>query len=279
MKLTNDNYFSLDVRNKYLDVSTFKDFVGTPARAGCEARAMASLRGEYEEEKSKALLFGSLVDEMLLGTNESLEAFKAENPELFSSRGATKGQIKAEYALADQMVARARQDAKFMRYLDGEHQRIMTGTLFGVDWRIKIDNYIEGKAIVDLKTCESMRKSYWSTDLGRSNFVQHFDYVLQAAVYQEIVFQNTGKRLPFYFACISKEKVTDLELIYVDNKTLHERIYGNEFAPGIAGQVQNIRLLMNGEVEPIECGRCDFCLPRKKIEKPIHFMELEGELD
>lgn len=279
MKITEKNYFDLEVRNKYLDVSTFKDFVGTPAKNGCESRAIADLKGEYTEPKSTALLLGSLVDEMLLGTPESLMEFKADNMELFSSRGPTKGQLKSEYRIAHQMVDRVQQDIKFMKYLDGEHQKIMTGTIFGVDWRIKIDNFIPDKAIVDLKTMESIRKSYYSHLIGRCNAFLYFDYILQAAIYQEIVFQNTGKRLPFYFACISKENVTDLEIIYVDDETLHERIYGNEFSPGIANHVQNIRLLMNGEVDPIECGHCDYCLPRKKIQKPISWLELEGQLN
>ena len=277
--ITQDNYFSKEVANKYLDVSTFKDFIGTPAREGCEARAVARLKGEFDEEKSQALLMGSLVDEMLLGTNESLEKFKSENPQLFSSRGSTKGLLKAEYQRANQMVERAKQDKKFMTYLDGEHQKIMTGTIFGVDWRIKIDNYIENKGIVDLKTAESIRKSYYSPSVGRTNLVVYFDYILQAAIYQEIVFQNTGKRLPFYFAIISKEAITDLEIVHIDNETLRERIYGNEFSPGIADEVQNIRLIMNGEIEPTECGKCNYCLPRKKIVRPIHFTELEDDFN
>jgi hypothetical protein len=275
MIITEDNYFSLEVRNKYLDVSTFKDFVGTPAKEGCESRAMASLSGEYSEEKTPALLLGGLIDEMLLGTPESLLKFRSDNPELFSSRGDTKGQLKSEYRKVYQMVERCQQDAKFMKYLDGEHQKIMTGTLFGMDWRIKIDNYIEHKAIVDLKSMESIRKFYWSPEYGRCSAFIYFDYILQAAVYQEIVFQNTGERLPFYFNCVSKEPITDLEVVYVDNQTLHERIYGSEFSSGIAGDVQNIRLLMNKEADPSSCGKCNYCLPKKKIDRPIHFMDLE----
>ena len=106
----------------------------------------------------------------------------------------------------------------------------------------------------------------------------YFDYILQAAIYQEIVFQNTGKRLPFYFACVSKEEITDIDIVYVDNQTLHDRIYGNEFSIGIADDVQLIRMLINEEVEPNSCGKCRHCLPLKVINRPIHFMELEGEL-
>lgn len=279
MQITEANYFSKEVRNKYLDVSTFKDFIGTPAKEGCESRALAALSGEYEEEKSTALLLGSLFDEMLLGTPKSLMMFKADNPQLFSSKGPTKGMLKSEFQIVNQMADRCRQDSKFMKYLEGEHQKIMTGTLFGMDWRIKIDNYIEHKAIVDLKSTEDIRKSYYSTSVGRCNAFIYYDYILQAAIYQEIVFQNTGERLPFYFNCVSKQKITDLDVIFVDNQTLHDRIYGNDFYPGIANEVENIRLLMNGDVEPTSCNHCSYCLPKKKIERPIHFLELEGELN
>ena len=56
-------------------------------------------------------------------------------------------------------------------------------------------------------------------------------------------------------------------------------VYGNDFYPGIANEVENIRLLMNGNVGATSCNHCSYCLPKKKIERPIHFLELEGELN
>lgn len=280
MKITPENYFSPEVQKKYMDVSIFKDMFGTPAKDGCEARAMAKMRGEFEEEKGKALLIGSLVDIMLTGTEEELEKFKADNPSLYSSRGPTKGQLKSEYLLANQIVDRAKQDRKFMKYLNGEHQVIMTGNIFGLDWRIKIDNYIPGKGIVDLKTCESIQKLYWSNkDRCRYNFIEYFDYILQGAIYQEIVFQNTGERLPFLLACISKEKVTDIELFYIGDKTLIRTIYGDESFSGIADKVEIARLLMNGELKPRGCGKCEYCLPKKIIAAPKNYEDywMDGE--
>jgi hypothetical protein len=280
MIITEENYFSPEVQRKYMDVPMFKEMFGTPAREGCEARAMAKLNGEFAEEKGEALLFGSLVDVMLTGTKEELLKFMSDNPNMYASRGPTKGQLKVAYQKAHQMVDRVRQDEKFMKYLDGEHQKIMTGNIFGLDWRIKIDCYIPGKAIVDLKTCESITKAYWSSKTrSRCNFVEYFDYILQGAIYQEIVYQNTGQRLPFYLACISKEEIPDIEIIYIDDKTLHERIYGNEFLEGIADQVEIARMLLNKEVTPTECGRCKYCLPKKVIKRPIHYLEIGGDID
>ena len=285
MIITEENYFSPEVQRKYMDVSMFKEMFGTPAREGCEARAMAKLNGEFAEEKGEALLFGSLVDVMLTGTKEELLKFMSDNHNMYASKGPTKGQLKVAYQKAYQMVDRARQDEKFMKYLDGEHQKIMTGNIFGLDWRIKIDCYIPGKAIVDLKTCESIQKMYWSgSDRTHYNFIEYFDYIFQGAIYQEIVYQNTGKKLPFYLACISKEKATDIELIYIDNKTLHERIHGNEFMDGIADKVETARLLINKELNPRECGKCEYCLQKKVIKKPVWYQHIgygegdEGEI-
>lgn len=275
IKLDDSNYYSPEMNKAYCSVSQFKSFYGLD---GCEAKAMAEIRGEYERPKSDALLLGSYVD-CALTEPENLEKFREEHPEMISSRGATKGLLKSEFIRADAMIERVKKDKKMMMYLNGEHQTIMTGNLFGLDFKIKMDSYIPHKAIVDLKTVESLRKLYYHPTKGKCTFVDYFDYILQGAVYQEVVFQNTGERLPFILACVSKESVTDLGLIWIDNDTLHERIYGSEFSAGIAEQVNQIRLLKSGEVEPIRCEHCDYCLPTKVISKPIHYLELMGELD
>lgn len=275
MKLTEDNYYSLEANKAFCSVSQFKTFYGLN---GCEARAMAEINGEYVRPQTDALLLGSYVD-CLLTEPQNVEKFKVEHPEMISSRGATKGMPKAEFIKADMMAERVKRDSLMMKYLAGDHQTIMTGTIFGLDFKIKMDSYLPNKAIVDLKTVESLSKTYYHPDKGRCTFVDYFDYVLQGAIYQEIVFQNTGKRLPFLLACVSKEPIPDIDLLWIDNETLHERLYGNELGGGIADQVNQIRLLKNGEVEPIECGKCDYCIPRKVIKKPIHYLELMGELD
>lgn len=281
MQLTEQNYYTQDANKEYCSVSQFKSFYGLN---GCESRAMAEIRGEYVRPKTDALLVGSYVD-CALTEPENLEQFRIDHPEMISSRGATKGLLKAEFQRADEMIARVKKDEKFMKAISGEHQKIMTGNIFGVDFKIKMDSYIAPTenskgAIVDLKTVESLRKTYWHPNEKQYvTFVEYFDYILQGAIYQEIVFQNTGHKLPFYLACVSKEPIPDIALLWIDDATMHERLFGSEFSKGIADQVNQIRLLKNGEVEPIECGTCDFCLPHKKIDRPIHFKELLGELD
>lgn len=267
--LTSDNYHTLESNKIYCSKSQFVDFYGTN---GCEARAIARINGEFEEPKSDALLIGSYVD-CLLTEPDKVDTFISEHPEMISSRGTTKGLLKSEYQRANVMVDRVKQDAKLMSALDGEHQVVMTGNIFGLPFKIKMDSYIEHKAIVDLKTVESLHKSFYGSN-GRVSFVEYFNYIEQGAIYQEIVYQNTGERLPFYLACVSKEPIPDIALIYIDNETLRNRIYGNELSEGMARECEQIRLLKSGDIKPTRCECCAYCLPTKVIDRPISFTDL-----
>ena len=79
--LTNENYFSPENNWKYCGSSQYKDFFGSMGHHGCEAMALAKLRGEWMTEKTTALLVGSYVDAHFEGT---LDLFRAQNPEIFT---------------------------------------------------------------------------------------------------------------------------------------------------------------------------------------------------
>ena len=108
MNLTAENYYSEAANYEYMSVSQFKDFVGTYGRRGCEAAAMAKLRGEYKEEESTAMLVGSYVDAYFEGT---LDAFKRQHPNIFKKDGG----LKAEYLQAERIIERLERDELFMK--------------------------------------------------------------------------------------------------------------------------------------------------------------------
>ena len=82
MKLTQKNYYSKESNESYMSVSQYKDF------CKCEAMAMAKINGTYQQTKSRALILGSLFDELLTGTKKSLDQFVEENKsELFKKNG------------------------------------------------------------------------------------------------------------------------------------------------------------------------------------------------
>ena len=123
MNLTEKNYYGSKASREYMSVSQFKDFLK------CPAMAMAKLSGEYVPEKSRALILGSFVDEMLTGDEKSQAKFLAENrDELFKKNG----DPYADVIQAMETVERIRKQPLMMHYLSGKHKVIMTGEIEGV---------------------------------------------------------------------------------------------------------------------------------------------------
>ena len=269
MKLTSENYFSTEAAKEYCSVSQLKRFIGSAGRFGCEAQALAEINGEREPpEPSKAMLLGSYVDCLLLEPQKK-DAFIAKHPEMFKKNG----ELYADYTIADAMVKTAKGDKTFMKALNGKKQEIMTGEIFGVPFRIKVDVLGDNK-ITDLKTCASITETQFNTVRGqRETFAEFYDYDLQGAIYQEIVRQNTGKKLPFFLACISKEKVPDHEVIWIDDESLAERLFNEQ------ANIIHVGMLKRGEVKPKACGFCDYCRSKKKIKKAINWREIGGKLE
>lgn len=272
--LTPENYYSVESNIAYVSVSQYKDFCGTTGTIGCEAAALARMRGELPEEKTIALLVGSYVDAYFEGT---LPTFVAQNPEIISSRGATAGQLKSEYKQAELMIQRAERDEVFMRYMEGDKQVIMTGEIEGVPVKIKIDS-CDGKRLTDLKTIRSITETFYAKDLNqRLNFCEWWGYDLQGAVYREIYRQNTGDLLPFYICAVSKDKT---------GTVCHPRIKVIEVPPikmdekltEVKSQISKIQDLKNGLYDPIRCEICDYCADTEVLDGPISMDMLMGEI-
>ena len=274
MKLTDDNYYSPDANLTWVDYSTYKNFVGTAAVSGCEARGLALASGEIITEPTTSLLMGSYVDESLTG---DIGRFKRDHPQLFSSRGPTKGELKSDYIQAQVMVDRAKRDDLFMSYMEGQKQRIMTGKIGGIPVRIKMDVYQpdgESPRIVDLKTCKSITELNYSPEKRQwLDFISFNGYLGQAAFYQEVVAQNTGKRLPFYIAAISKDKT---------NFTPHPRIAVIELPQEqmdteleiIKDRLPMIKAILDHEINPVPCMRCDYCADTYQTDRVIGLGDL-----
>lgn len=265
MELLEENYYGKEANLKYMSVSQFKDFNGTYGKMACEFAAMEKLHERWMPEKSTALLVGSYVDSYFEG---SLERFKEENPELFTQRG----ELKSSYKKAEEVIARIERDDYFLKYMSGEKQRIMTGEIDGVDWKIKMDSYIEGVAIVDLKVMESITKLKWVPDIGYLDFVRYWGYDIQGAVYQEIVYQNTGKRLPFYIAAATKENEPDIRIIQITQNYLDEAMQV------VKTNLPRIIRVKNGKTKPDKCDTCDCCRHNRILTRPISINDLTARI-
>ena len=259
--LTAENYYTQEANERYMSVHQYLDFAGHMGIQGCESRAMAALRGDYVKEKTVAMQVGSYVDAFFEG---SLDQFKEQNPDIFTQ----KGELKANFKQAEKMIERALKDEKFMAAMSGEKQVIMTGYLFGCDWKIKIDSYLPGKAIVDLKTASDLHRAWKVKDFGYASCAEYWGYTVQMAVYQKIVEINTGEKLPCYLAFITKEDSPELKLCYIDQTTLDHSL--NE----VEMNMNSVLMVKSGEVEPIPCGKCDWCKATEPIDKVINIADL-----
>ena len=270
MELNKDNYYSNEADQAYWSVSQFKSFLT------CEAQAMAKLNGEIREEPSTALLVGSLVDAYFEGS-EAFALFQETHPEIRSSRGVTKGQLKSEYRQAYDMIIRAERDPFFMEHMKGQKQAIMTGELFGYPWKIKADvlNIEEGR-IVDLKTTKDIKptfsKYHLFEDFGYMPFIEAWGYHIQGYAYQEIVRQNTGMKLPFYIAYITKEAHPDIGVVEIPQAVLNE---GGDIIKHLIDRFDMVKSRM---IEPYRCEKCDYCKDSKVLNNYTEYSSLRRDI-
>ena len=251
MMLTESNYYSQEANRAYFSVSQFKDF------EKCPAMAMAKLRGEYEDEFGRALLLGSYVDEMLTGTDESIKNFIVEHmPDLFKKNG----DRYADVEQADETIVRIRKQPLMMHYLSGQHQVIMTGEIEGVPFKIKMDSFDPDEYIADLKYMASLRAPNMFQPM-----VQYWSYDVQAAVYREIVRQNIGKELPFFFVVATKEKPAHLAVGEISSWNMDQAL------DRVKNQISRFQRIKNGVIEPERCEEygCDYCTGTKIITEAI----------
>lgn len=261
MELTNKNYYSAEANKEYLSFHQYMNFVGGFGVYGCEAKAMAMLNGEWEEPTTDAMLIGSYVDSYFEGT---LNDFKKEHPEVFTQ----KGELKAGFKKAERMIERAKRDDMFMQFMSGEKQKIFSAYWEDVNWKCKLDSYVKGKCIVDLKTSANLHNSWRVQDLGRVSFVEYFNYIHQLALYQKIVEIETGEKLPCFITAISKEDEPEIAIIGIDQQSLDHALNS------IKMNLPSVLAVKNGEVEPIRCERCDYCKRTMKLTKVIHYQDL-----
>lgn len=261
MRLTEDNYYSKEANLEYMSVSQFKDFVGTYGRRGCEYAAMEKLFGRWNPPPTTPLLVGSYVDSYVEGT---LDSFMERHPEVFTSEG----ELKAPFRKAEEIIARIERDKYFMKYLSGKKQVIMTANIFGCDWKIKMDSYLPGVAIVDLKVMASITDLKWVKDIGYLDFVRYWGYDIQGAVYQKVVELNTGKKLPFYIAAATKENEPDIRIIHITQNYLDEAL------ALVEANIKRVLEVKNGEALPDRCDACDCCRHNRVLKAPISILDL-----
>ncbi|KRN29213.1 hypothetical protein IV38_GL000093 [Lactobacillus selangorensis] len=244
-----------------MSASLFKGF------AACEASALAQLKGDWKPTSNPtALLVGNYIHSYF-ESKESHEKFVDENKEAMQTRS---GAFRAPYKHADKMIEVLEADPFFMNAYQGDKEVIVTGDLFGKKWKGKIDclNLDKGY-FVDLKTTADIHKRFWSiADHKWVSFIESYDYVLQMAVYTELIRQTFGVDCTCFIMAVSKQDPPDHAAIYIEPERFQERM---EFIRDYQPRVQQI---LAGEIEPEACGTCEYCRTTKKLKNFITIDDL-----
>lgn len=259
MTLTSSNYHSPAANSEYWSVSLFKAF------DKCEAAGLAQVRGQYEREETDALLIGSYVDAYFTG---DIDEFVGEHADVMFKKN---GELYAKYEHANKVINTVECQPLMMEYLTGEHQKIFTADLFGVPWKIKTDVYsgplmdkneTESRGrIVDLK-CVKDFKPIYEEGFGYRSWIEYWGYDIQGAVYQKVVEQATGERLPFYIVAVTKEKVPDVAVIEIPQHVLDTAL------KVVEAKIDRFDLVKTGEIPPERCGKCEWCKQTKILTVP-----------
>lgn len=259
MRLTKLNYYSPKANREYMSASQWKSF------NRCESAALAELQGKLVREETPSMLIGSYVDAYF--SNE-LEDFTYSHPQLFKKDGT----LKADYIKAEKLIERINLDAErggiFQKYLAGRHQKIMTGSIADVPFKIKMDSYFPKKVIVDLKVVKDFMPIYDPSLKRYVPFIEFWGYDFQGAIYQEIVRQKTGLRLPFFIAAITKETEPELALMCIPQDRLD---YCLAVVEATAPKFAAIKC---GEMPPDGCGICNWCRSQKIVKEIIDYRDI-----
>lgn len=249
------NYYSVEANQKFCSASQLKDFMK------CEAMAVEKMNGTWTEPPSKALDLGSYVDALLTSNHEDENWIENHKDVVFQKNG----KPYAEFVRAAETVCLIQKQPLMMHYLSGEHQRMMIGEIEGLPFKIRMDSYKPGEYIADLKYMASLR----SPNLFE-NLVTYWGYDLQAAIYREIVRQNTGETLPFFFVIATKESPAHLEVAEINQFDMDEALERVKLI------VPRIKAIKEGTIAPERCEEynCKYCTETRVLDKPIQYEKL-----
>lgn len=258
-------YYGKEANQAYMGVSQFKRFMD------CEARAAAELNGSWERgTDSQPLIIGNYVHSFFESA-ESHETFKEEHKDKLFSKRKPYGLLKA-YEQADVMIQRISEEPLFKYLWQGTKETVVTGSLHGIEWKGKIDLLnVEKGYFVDLKTTADMRKRFYNERYGTYvSFVEHYGYVLQMAVYEQLLELQYGKPFVGYIYAVSKQDTPEVCAIEVEQ---YKKDFELDYLADNIGRIIDVK---KEEEEPIGCGKCDYCKTFKKLDGFVTTEQLIG---
>jgi hypothetical protein len=263
--LTDENYYQ---DTKYLSNSTVSEY------NECSARAEAKRKGEWEDKGFKLpFAIGHYFESLLNNDSKRVEETE-EFKELMLNKPKKDGsrEQNASAKLCHSMYARCSENDLFMRFNEGVNEQIFTGEIHGVLFRIKVDiTNVEKGFFTDTKSSKATLKTCinedgemvldyedfdWK-DGKKRPFYEHFDYIMQLAIYQEILRQNFGVLLQPILNVASKVKPFRYQTLFIDKHD--ERL--SDKIDLLSEYITYIESVRAGTIEPTRCeeSTCKYC--------------------
>ncbi|MCM6843990.1 PD-(D/E)XK nuclease-like domain-containing protein [Latilactobacillus curvatus] len=257
--LNSQNYYDNTADWRYMSPTLFKRFMA------CEFSALHALENP-KENNAEALVVGNYVHSYF----DSVKAhatFVKDHEQIINGRG---GKPKAAFVKAQKMIDRLDNWHAFKAAYKGEKEAIVTGNIFGVDWKGKIDCLnVEAGIFFDIKTTRSIHDHIWSEETRtKENFVVRYNYTLQIAAYKTMLEQMYEQEFTPVIVAVSKEDHPDIQMISFD---------GYDFEQDLQLIKDNQEHIMNviyGKAEPFKCGHCDYCKDTKQPTDVISVLDL-----
>ena len=282
MNLNAENYYGTEADSEYMSCSQYMGF------KECEAKQIAILQGRWQDEPSEAFIVGNYFHSYFEGEESHRDFCRRHELDIYKSKTDKKtGEVAvsnekyAPYERADSMINTIRRDRFIRQFIEmqGEHEVVMTGTLFGVPWRVRIDKYVPefrgSRLILDWKTAANLYETKYNPETQeRETFVDYYGYSMRAAVYAEIEKQHTGNETDaqFIIIAVSKQEYPDKEVLSLNNRQRWD--YELE-------QIQKCLLyyqqLKKGEMLPLRCGLCDYCRATKQLKRIVPYYTLNPQ--
>lgn len=256
LDLLGEDYYSVASARQYWSISQYKRF------RECEARALAELEGEWEDQRDNtALLVGNMVHSYF-ESPEAHKKFMDENADaMISKAGKTKGQLKADFLVGQRMIERLEADSQFMDYYVGQKEVAVTGEIEGVEFKGKIDCLnVEKGYFVDIKTTKSdIDSMVWVQDeaSGRNIQVRWFEawgYVLQMAAYKKMLKEQYGKEFTPVIYAVTKESTPDTRAIVFQSQEKLDYELSE-----LSMLIKHLDDVKKGKEEAKPCGHCEYC--------------------
>ena len=202
---------------------------------------------------------GKLFEEIVAGDST---LFIAQHPEMISSRGATAGQLKSNYQKVVTSAEKFNSQKFFRDIIDKcEKQVILTGEICGVPVKCCLDLFDKKtNSIYDIKCMSDFKEQWNKKEKAYVPWYYNWGYVLQLAVYREIVKQNFGKEpKEIGLLAATKEEIPDIQALRFDKELLDIEL--EEFK----NNIKYYDDIKKGKIKPVACNICDYCKSEKLI--------------